>query len=554
MIFSSFYSYSQEKSAEFFLAKRGEVYFSFELPSSSELKQLVNFMSVDRIEHDVVYAYANQNEFEKFLKFQIDYNVLGPPGKVEFDLNMKSVKDFQAKDSAGNWDFYPTYEAYEEIMYQFEEDYPDLCQIINLKTLPSGRKLLFAKITSDIEQMRPLPRFMYTSTMHGDETVGYILSLRLIDHLLKNYNNDTRITQMLDNMEIWINPLENPDGTYTDDNSSVNDATRGNANNVDLNRNYPKLVEEPEDPPQPETKAMINLVDSLSFVMSANMHSGVELVNFAFDSWESSENKHADHNWWYNVSRQYADTAQAFSPDGYMTDMDNGVTHGGDWYVIYGSRMDYMNYYAHCRETTLELSDSKVLEPEYLPDYWEYNYRSLLNYIEQANYGINGIVTDEQGLPLKATILIEGHDTYYSVVYSSAEYGDFYRPLPEGTYDITFIHDYFPDKTINNVSLNSQESKFLEVNLGERLSTHYYNNAYLNDLKIFPNPAREILNITADKSFKNIHIFDLIGNKVFFGQFEGKSATIDVSGFSSGYYFLKVYFSDMVVIENVAVY
>jgi carboxypeptidase D len=35
------------------------------------------------------------------------------------------------------------------------------------------------------------PEFMYTSTMHGDETVGYVLMLRLIDYLLTNYGNQS---------------------------------------------------------------------------------------------------------------------------------------------------------------------------------------------------------------------------------------------------------------------------------------------------------------------------------------------------------------------------
>ncbi len=51
---------------------------------------------------------------------------------------------------------------------------------------------------------------MYSATMHGDETTGYILMLRLIDYLLSNYGADPQVTNILDNMEVWIYPLANP--------------------------------------------------------------------------------------------------------------------------------------------------------------------------------------------------------------------------------------------------------------------------------------------------------------------------------------------------------
>ena len=74
--------------------------------------------------------------------------------------------------------------------------------------------------------------------MHGDETAGFILMLRLADYLLKNYNSDTRVKTLSDNLEIWINPLANPDGTYRDGNFIIS-PVRNNANGYDLNRNFP---------------------------------------------------------------------------------------------------------------------------------------------------------------------------------------------------------------------------------------------------------------------------------------------------------------------------
>ena len=79
-----------------------------------------------------------------------------------------------------------------------------------------------------------------------------------------------------------------------------------------------------------------------------------------------------------------------------------------------------MNYFKHCREFTLELSDEKIPNPIILPDLWTANYPSLLNYMNQS-LQLRGIVTDSlTGKPIKAKIDILGHDTDHSHVYSNS--------------------------------------------------------------------------------------------------------------------------------------
>jgi hypothetical protein len=120
------------------------------------------------------------------------------------------------------------------------------------------------------------------------------------------------------------------------------------------------------------------------FVMSANTHSGIELVNYPYDT---DPTLPADNEWWIMVSREYADNAQAVSPSGYFDDEDNGITNGYAWYQAIGSRQDYMNYYHYCKEVTLELSTTKKVDAENLPDYWNYNKQALLDYLDQVKYG-----------------------------------------------------------------------------------------------------------------------------------------------------------------------
>ena len=70
-----------------------------------------------------------------------------------------------------------------------------------------------------------------------------------------------------------------------------------------------------------------------------------------------------------------------------------------------------MNYFAGCREVTLEISDTKLIPASQLPDHWEYLKRSFLLYLEHSLDGIRGIVTDAQtSQPVGATITMLGHD------------------------------------------------------------------------------------------------------------------------------------------------
>jgi len=129
---------------------------------------------------------------------------------------------------------------------------------------------------------------------------------------------------------------------------------------VDLNRNYPDAEEgdSPDgNPTAIENLVMIDFAAERHFVMSANSHSGAELVNYPWDTWAQLS---ADNDWWVFVCREYADTVHANAPSGYLTDYNDGITNGYAWYSISGGRQDYMNYFHSCREMTLEISSDKM--------------------------------------------------------------------------------------------------------------------------------------------------------------------------------------------------
>ncbi|MDP2423322.1 MAG: M14 family zinc carboxypeptidase [Bacteroidales bacterium] len=458
--FFAFSAYTQNSIEEIFNG-RSERYFCFEGQSKDQINMLGSIVSIDRVDGLSVTAVANPAEFENFLKYNIPFQVIPSPNEG-FEAYMT---DNVIVEEITEWDFYPTYNAYESMMNQFQADYPGLCNIVNIGTLASGRKLLGARVSSNVVNQANKPQFLYSSSMHGDETTGYILSLRLINTLLVEYNTNPRIRRLVDSIDIWIFPLANPDGTYKAVDSTVNGAVRNNANNVDLNRNYPdpRAGQHPDGNAwQPETLAFMALADGQHFTMGANMHGGAEVCNYPWDTWTQLA---ADDGWWINVCREYADTAHIYSPSSYLTYQNNGITNGAAWYVITGGRQDYMNYFQNCREFTLELSNIKLLPAAQLPALWNYNYRSLLNYMEQALYGLRGKVFDAvTGQPMYAKVVIEGYDNNNSHVFSHPEYGSYFRYLAAATYQVTFSAPCYEPATYT-VTIAKRQTTFKTVQL-----------------------------------------------------------------------------------------
>lgn len=359
------------------------------------------------------------------------------------------------------WDCYPAYSQYVELMTYYATTYPTLCSLVDIGGTQDGdHRLLALKISDTPSIEEDEPEFFYTATMHGDETAGYVLTLRLIDDLLSLYATRSEISDLVDNMVIWINPLANPDGTFAGDDSSVSGSRRSLSNGADPNRNFP----DPSAGDDPDTgswyteiQAMIDLAEDESFVMSANFHGGAEVVNYPWDEWTGGYPDylpHPDDAWYQTVSRIYADAVHAVIPSGYMDGFNDGITNGGDWYVIDGGRQDFMNYYHGCREVTIELSDVKTLDSNQLEAHWNYNRQAMLDFMKEALNGIRGVVTDAtSGDPVAATVKVVGHDseTFKTFAYADPDVGDYYRPIEAGTWDLEFSAEGYETLIVNGI-------------------------------------------------------------------------------------------------------
>jgi len=435
---------------------RGEYYFTLSVDDPTIINDISQVCSVDATNGRTVVAYANQREYDKLLSLGYQPELQTPP-------SLRANVTMWNGQGTYNWDSYLTYPQYVSMMEGFPAKAVEgrTCTLFSLGTLSTSahRQLLGVRINNGNPEGKP--KFLYTSTMHGDEITGMILMLRLIDELCTS--TDSRIVNLVNDLDIYIMPLTNPDGTYKGGDNTVNSAQRYNGHNIDLNRNYKDYYKgnHPDNNSyEDETVWTMAFGDSLLFTMSANYHGGAEVMNYP---WDAVYDDHADKDWYEYVCAEYVRIArQVYSS--YMSDTySNGVTNGAAWYVITGSRQDYMNAYDQCREVTVECSTDKTPSASQLSNFWNYNHNSMLAFMEQCRNGVHGVVRDaDNGQPIEGVkVTVLNHDSETSFV-TTHSVGDFHRPIKGGTYTFAFEKEgycpQFVDVTIadgERVELNN---------------------------------------------------------------------------------------------------
>jgi hypothetical protein len=531
--FFNFLTYSQDVISDDrlldIIKQKGQAEVMIAYSGRKEADYLSRYLSIASVKDKRIHIVLSPKTVEWFIAQHYDYEI------VERDDAKGIVNSSDIKEAMA-WETYPTYTQYDSIMRKFAKDYPSLSNLDTIGTSINGKLILALKISDNAGNDEDEPEVFYTSTIHGDETGGYILMLRLADYLLKNYTLSTRVKNLVDNLEIWINPLANPDGTYGSGNIMTS-PTRDNANGEDLNRNFP----DPDAPwiiPEKETADMIKFLRGHKFVLSANFHSGAEVVNYPWDRWFRL---HADDDWFYNISRSYADTAHKHSVSGYMTYLDNGITNGYDWYKINGGRQDFVVYELHGRELTIELDFDYITPTAQLNSLWEYNWRSMLGYLENSLYGIHGLVRDAHtSAPVPARIFIIGHDKDSSHVYSDTLTGSFVRLIAPGTWDLLFSATGYQDVLLPNVVVVEDQPTYLMVEMHSDINSVDTSETPVPVL--YPNPAKTIIKaVLPERQFGriNIKIINSTGLKIsdyYSYALKGIPVEIDVRGLAGGVY------------------
>jgi len=357
-----------------------------------------------------------------------------------------------------------TWTTYAEIgpaLQAYETAHPTRAKRYDLGLSVQGRHLWALRISDNVALEEDEPECKYISTMHGDEIVGVKMCMNLIDFLLINYGVDSRATNIINEIDLWIVPLMNPDGYDT------SPRTRYNANGVDLNRDFPDPFTSPNNTTAGralETAAIMNWSFGQSFTLSANFHGGALVVNYPYDNNASGSSVYTicpDDDLFIAISEAYSSNNLPMWNSGTFF---HGITNGAAWYAIDGGMQDWNYLYMGGNEVTIELGNTKQPSTSQITTLWNDNRNAMLSYLEKSLIGLRGKVTDSiTSAPLNATIDVIGRT---HSVFTDPQVGDYHRMLLPGVYDIKVTSAGHDTVTITGQAVPSGNAVRRDLALG----------------------------------------------------------------------------------------
>ncbi|XP_045921763.1 carboxypeptidase Z-like isoform X2 [Micropterus dolomieu] len=369
------------------------------------------------------------------------------------------------------------------VLKKTEERCSDIARTYSIGRSMEGRELLVIEFSNNPGEHELLePEIKYLGNMHGNEVLGRQLLIYLAQYLCSEYLlGNERIQTLINTTRVHILPSMNPDGyevassgvqdnNYGDDEGEGqrHDAWnmgRNNAQNTDLNRNFPDLTSvvysrrrqkgyRTDHVPipdyywfgkvAPETYAVMKWIRSIPFVLSANFHGGDLVVSYPYDLSKHPLERNMfsptpDDQVFKLLARTYASAHERMSYENARcgssrTHSQKGIINGAQWSSIAGSMQDFNYLHTNCFEVTVELGCDKFPPEEELFLGWHENLEALIAFMEAGHRGIKGLVKDEEGNAIKGVrISVRGirHDV------TTAEGGDYWRLLTPGIHIVT---------------------------------------------------------------------------------------------------------------------
>ncbi len=347
------------------------------------------------------------------------------------DLNEFSQNFWQDNNRAA----YHSYQEIVDLADSLATNCSDICMKILYGLSYEGREVGALKISDSVTFDQAEAEVFFDAGIHGNEIGGPENVIRFARHLCTEYGIDPAITDLIDNREIWILYMVNPDGREND--------VRYNANGVDLNRDWGYMWDGEGNSLYPysqdETRYLRECMYNNQFVVHTTYHSGTEYISCP---WSYRYEQPPDHDHIQHLAGIYS------SVSGYAN-MPYGQGSSG-MYPINGATKDGNYGSMGSISWSMEISNDKHPPASQIMMYYNYNVPSMIAMIEYSGYGIEGTVTNSvSGEPVEAAIFV---DELFPV-YSDSTMGDYHKYITAGTYNITAVANGYESQTAFGVSV-----------------------------------------------------------------------------------------------------
>ena len=213
--------------------------------------------------------------------------------------------------SQGSMGGYWTYDEVVSILDQLSSAFPNIMTPrVSIGTSLEGREIWMVKVSDNPAVDEAEPEVRIDSLHHAREPQGMQASLWFLIDLLENYGSDPEATFLVDERELYIIPVVNPDGYVFNQQIAPNGGGLWRKNRrlnpdgsfgVDLNRNYPfewgfdnagssptpssEVFRGPSPASEPEIQAMVAFLASRDFQTALSIHtfSNVWISPFGYD-------------------------------------------------------------------------------------------------------------------------------------------------------------------------------------------------------------------------------------------------------------------------------
>lgn len=401
---------------------------------------------------------------------------------------------------------YRTYDDVVEELQQIVEDYPDICSLHDIGDskgkiyFESGmtnyedyqHEVWMLKISDNVTESEDEPAVYYFGAHHAREPISTEVVMGVINHLVEGYNNDDEITSMINEAEIYLVPIVNPDGHEVvldqlntnwrknisdNDENGILDYNSGSPDGVDPNRNYAwewggdgssgDLTAETyrglEAFSEPETQAIRDLLANHHFTSGISYHSYSELVLWPYAYSESAVAP--DHEALEELGNEMALTIPKIVGSGnYTPDQAN------DLYPAAGVTGDYCYGEHGIFHILIELAQEFIPPAPQVPAIVNDNIEAAMIVLNRTNkQTLRGHVYDSETIePVVATVSVEGVDgtqNFRKPYQSNADFGSYYRLLTAGEKVVTFSAYGYISQTFDDVVILEEEANILDVYL-----------------------------------------------------------------------------------------
>jgi hypothetical protein len=411
---------------------------------SEQVKQLDRIgVVIDQVYPDHIIAEIEPHMYD--LVYNRGFNITVLQKNIS-DVYLRNTMQEPKKGFRGQ---YLTYEQIRDSLIAIATNHPDICHLETLGVSHQNRLLLIMKISDNASIDEIEPALHFEGNIHGNEKIAWAVNFNMVSYLVDNYSSDTMVQRLINEREIWIAPLVNPDGYVNN--------SRYNGRGVDVNRNWGWMWGNEYNCgsdflSENESWRFMEHFWRHPFVSYASYHSGTIFIS---EPWSyTSYIAPPEQNLIRHLSVGYA----AFTSYPY------GQGSIG-MYPINGATKDYDYGCGGEIAWSIEVCYTKTPPPESIDVIFERDKPAMLLLMHKAGQGIHGQVTDSlTNEPLRAMIFVNSADW---PSYSCPVNGDFHRFYLPGTYDVTVTAPGYESKTINNVVVpsGSDSSAYIDVEL-----------------------------------------------------------------------------------------